>query len=76
MVKAQAIASDQAVRALVAATAQRHLQAGNVLAITGMAAAVVGCVAWSVSVRRKEAGTAVLPICLIAAYVMLSLLMV
>ncbi|MDD5704348.1 MAG: hypothetical protein PHR35_00365 [Kiritimatiellae bacterium] len=76
LVRAKAIAGDQALRAVARTASDGYLRTGYALELAAIVAVVVGCVAWRVAVTKEEAGSPVLPIGLLAAYLLLLLLMV
>ena len=76
IVTARAIEADHAGRMAARASSQEYQQTGQALTNAGIMVAVVGCVAWLLSVRKKQAGTPALPIILLAVYLLLSIVMV
>ncbi len=76
MVRTKAIAGDHALRAVARDAGHGYLRTGYALELAAIMAAVVGCVAWRVAVTKEEAGSPVLPIGLIATYLLFLLLMV
>ena len=76
MTKAQALTSNPALKAMARTACEGHRQAGGALAVAGLLTAVAGCVAWRAASNNREAGSSVLPISLVAAYLLLLGLMV